>query len=250
MESNKSYHSGNSHFSGVLIFGILLIAAGVLLLGFNMGWLDAAWRPILLSWQMLLIVIGLIQLSKKQFTAGAVVLLVGLFFIIPRIAHFFPELLPFDGTNLRQLILPFLLILVGIIILLGLINKHKITCFNTNNNNRKNEAPGWLEKNIVFGGTREIVLDPVFKGGNINVVFGGIEVDLRNTTLPEGETVLEANVVFGGIEIFVPDDWYIEMRFSTIFGGYDDKRHAQEPSDHSRKLIIKGNCFFGGGEIK
>lgn len=250
MKTNKSYRSGNSPFSGVLIYGTLFIAAGVLLLGFNMGWLDTTWRPILFSWQMLLIVIGLVQLAKKHFVPGSIVLLVGMFFIVPRIAHFFPDLLPFDGANLRQLTFPFLLILVGVFILLGALTNRKTNYGGIKQHSRKDETPGWLEKNAVFGGTREIVLDPVFQGGEVNVVFGGIEVDLRNTTLPEGETVLEANAVFGGFAISVPPDWYVEMKFSTMFGGYEDKRPAQEPTDRSRKLIIKGNCFFGGGEVK
>jgi len=107
-----------------------------------------------------------------------------------------------------------------------------------------------FSKNSVFGNGEHIVLDPEFKGGDLNAVFGGITLDLRRTTLQEGETVLEVNAVFGGITIYVPVDWYVETHLDAVFGGFQDNRMPKEPLDTTRKLIITGSCVFGGGELR
>ena len=94
------------------------------------------------------------------------------------------------------------------------------------------------------------MLDPEFKGGDMNAVFGGISLDLRRTNLPVGETRLEVNAVFGGITIFVPSDWYVETHLDSVFGGFKDNRVPKEPLDTTKKLIIVGSCVFGGGELR
>jgi len=107
-----------------------------------------------------------------------------------------------------------------------------------------------FSKNSVFGSGEHIVLDPEFKGGDLNAVFGGIILDLRRTNLPVGETVLEVNAVFGGITIYVPADWFVETHLDAVFGGFQDNRMPKEPLDTTKKLIITGSCVFGGGELR
>jgi hypothetical protein len=51
--------------------------------------------------------------------------------------------------------------------------------------------------------------------------------------------------------VIVPADWKIEMKMSSVLGGFADKRtYVKEITDPSRVLIIKGNSVFGGGELK
>ena len=107
-----------------------------------------------------------------------------------------------------------------------------------------------FSKNSIFGNGEHIVLDPEFKGGEMNAVFGGITLDLRKTNLAEGETRLDINAVFGGVTIFVPGEWYVETHLDTVFGGFEDKRMLKEPLDTTRKLVITGACVFGGGELR
>ena len=84
----------------------------------------------------------------------------------------------------------------------------------------------------------------------IEVTFGGIELDLRRTTLAEGDTFLNINVVFGGVEITAPDNWDIEIRPNRFAGGIEDSRVKGLEKDRSRKLIIIAKCTFGGIDIK
>ncbi len=108
----------------------------------------------------------------------------------------------------------------------------------------------YFTRNVVFSGADVLVVDPVFYGCELNSVFGGIELDLRKTTLPEGTTVVEANAVFGGITVFVPESWHVETHIDGVFGGFSDDRSVRPAPGGSSKLVIKGACVFGGGELK
>jgi predicted membrane protein len=109
-----------------------------------------------------------------------------------------------------------------------------------------------IDTEVVFGGSEQVYLDPVFRGGQISTVFGGVKLDLRRTELPEGETWLTVESVFGGVEIDAPAEWNIEIRGESVFGGFTDRRPSAVGDGYGdgRKLIIKASCVFGGGEIK
>ena len=95
------------------------------------------------------------------------------------------------------------------------------------------------------------MLEPDFKGGEINAVFGGLTLDLRHTNLAEGTSRLEVNAVFGGVTVIIPNDWFVETNIDAVFGGFEDKRQIKVTNYNSeRKLVITGACVFGGGELR
>ena len=95
------------------------------------------------------------------------------------------------------------------------------------------------------------MMHQVFRGGHINCIFGGSEVDLTQATLADGVSELEVNTIFGGVTLIVPADWRVQLKMTSIMGGFSDKRsYIKENTDPSRILIIKGSTIFGGGEIK
>ncbi|MBR7034894.1 MAG: hypothetical protein IKI25_03930 [Bacteroidales bacterium] len=87
------------------------------------------------------------------------------------------------------------------------------------------------------------------KGGNIDVNMGGLELDLRNTTLPEGETVLNINVRLGGVSLLVPNNWNVEIQ-TTGLGGFADKRTGIVTAEANKKLVLVVKAFMGGGEVR
>ncbi|MDP4238668.1 MAG: DUF5668 domain-containing protein [Bacteroidota bacterium] len=244
-------------------FGLLLMLIGVLFLGFNFGLIPMPLYDVIFSWQMLLIFIGVINLLRRHLISGVVLIFVGGFFIIPKVI---PGL---DGQFVH-VYWPLLLIAAGIVILLQriLYPRWGFESWGKDWHNHRHHhhyhhahhydyskwdgtnGTGGFSKNSVFASGDHIVLDPEFKGGELNAVFGGITLDLRRTSLPVGETLLDVNAVFGGITIFLPSDWYVETSLDAVFGGFQDNRLPKEPSDTSKKLIITGSCVFGGGELR
>jgi Predicted membrane protein (DUF2154). len=249
-EERNSFRSGHTKGLG---FGLVLMVIGVVFLGFNFGFFPERLRNVVISWQMLLIFLGTVNLFKKHLISGVVLIFLGGFFIIPKVV---PEI---DG-NFVHIYWPLLLIGAGIVILLQRVfvpncfaEKWNKECHNHHHHRHYrewNSNNNGFSKDCVFGSGEHIVLDPEFKGGDMNAVFGGISLDLRRTNLPVGETRLEVNAVFGGITIFVPSDWYVETHLDSVFGGFKDNRVPKEPLDTTKKLIIVGSCVFGGGELR
>ena len=88
---NEIKKSNTTLFEKGIGFGLILVLAGALMLAFNFGALPQELKRVVFSWQMLLIAIGTFNLFKRQFTSGVILILVGTFFIIPRIVRQFPD---------------------------------------------------------------------------------------------------------------------------------------------------------------
>jgi predicted membrane protein len=282
----KNYR--RNHPRNKLIFGSLVITVGIVLFGLNFGFIPQAWKPILFSWQMLVILWGIVELFYMKFFKAIILLLVGGFFLIPDFYRIYPEYFRWTSENFVQIYWPLLLVAGGIIFIIYwlLPEKHrrnhhwyhshggrrhfefysydkagrKSDCEDNSMDEKfgsdaqESESYGksnrTLDKNVIFAGSDQIFLDDVFTGGEINTVFGGMNLDLRRTALPEGETHLEINIVFGGINIYAPNTWLIEIRTDNVCAGFVDNRCVnRENVDNSRKLIIRGSLVFGGGEI-
>ena len=255
----NTYHSPKRH--GIVI-GIILIALGTLFLLFNFGVLEGSFKSVVFSWQMLLIIFAVVMLFYHHYFSGTLLMLTGIFFIIPRLVKACPESFGWLGDNFTSVYWPALLIVVGILIILKLFlpSSAKATHYRIYADSysprqrgrcrRRSGENGHFEKNTVFGALEEIILDPVFKGGDLNCVFGSIMLDLRKTTLAEGDTELEINVAFGGVTLFVPDNWNVELHTNSFMGGFADSRKPSSEIDYSRKLILIGSFAFSGGEIK
>jgi predicted membrane protein len=258
---NEIKKSNSSLFEKGIGFGLILVIAGALLLAFNFGALPHELKRVVFSWQMLLIAIGTFNLFKRQLTSGIILILVGTFFIIPRIVHQFPGVFPGLDDNFTSIYWPLLLIIAGAFIIISRYVAPEKWSREFKYGNTKNyhqytgktgysHVKGGFEKNSIFGSGQHIVLDPEFQGGEINAIFGGVTLDLRKTSLPEGISYLEINAIFGGVTLYVPAHWLVEMSMDSIFGGFEDKRMFNEEVDTTRKLVVKGSCVFGGGELR
>lgn len=225
------------------LLGVIVIAAGFLLLLSNIGLLPYDLKHVLLSWQMLLIGIGIVSLfSSESRTPGTILILIGGIFILPRIfdLHF----------NVWHVFWPVILIGLGILILTKRMpRRHR--AHPPRSYNIEDLSDGYIHEENIFSGGKQRVMHQVFRGGTINCVFGGSEVDLTQATLAEGINELEVNTIFGGVTLIVPSDWRIQLKMTSIMGGFSDKRaYVKEDPDPGRVLVIKGSTIFGGGEIK
>jgi len=243
MEPNEVKNSEVQH-KKKLALGVIVIAAGLLLLLVNIGFLPYRLQHIFFSWQMLLITIGIISfLSSESKMPGTILILIGGFFIMPRIFD-----LPF---NWMHLFWPLILILLGVLILFKHSSHHKVQWRFQKQQPFQTLEEGYIYEDNIFSGGKQRVVNQVFKGGHINCIFGGSEVDLTQASLAEGTSELEINTIFGGVTLIIPGDWKIQMKMTSIMGGFSDKRaYIKENPDTSRMLVIKGSTIFGGGEIK
>ncbi len=225
-------------------FGVFMIAVGSIWILERLNLIPDFWNDILISWQMLLIGIGIFSIIGGNKTAGAILVVIGSFFLLPEITN-----IPYE---IRRIGWPLLIIGVGVVLLVTHGGRHK-----------KDEPvfePGQVHGNrdyfddfVVFGG-REVYIDSQnFVGGKSSSVFGGTEYDLRQAKLSQHGAVIDCLALFGGAGFKVPPDWTVKNEVTAIFGAFTDKRGSSINhivTDPSKTLVIKGFAAFGGVEIK
>ncbi len=224
------------------VLGVLVIAAGLLLLARNTGYLNESVSRIIFSWEMLLIAIGVVNIFWRQSLWSGIILIgVGSFFLLVNFYH-----MPFSTW---QLFLPALIILVGLKMIFGP-SRMERGMFKQPMFNHTVGNEDFFEDIAIFGGGERKVVTPNFKGGRMIAMFGGSKVDLSHCNIAPGDRpMVEVVSIFGGSGLLVPSDWNVKVEVFNIFGGYVDKRIASQ-IDYNKTLIIKGVTIFGGGEVK
>ncbi|MDR0891121.1 MAG: cell wall-active antibiotics response protein [Mediterranea sp.] len=227
-----------------LATALVFILVGLLFLGRNLGWVNDELFHAIVSWQTLLIVIGVVQLIKRHFWGGLILIVVGGYFLLP---------VPYGLSTYW----PVVLIVVGLFILSHLWrgkgwhdHRHCHHQFDAERKEETTTQDGFVRSDVAFGTSKHIVLDPVFRGAALNVSFGSILLDLRRTQLVEQTTYINADASFAGIEIYVPSDWDVKSEVHNTLSGVDDKRYPSPQTDHEHQLVIRGNLSFSGIEIK
>ena len=115
----------------------------------------------------------------------------------------------------------------------------------------------WVDLLGMFSGPEMHVTSQAWKGGEVTVLFGGAQLDLRDA-LPQQEGAnLEITAVFGGVQVFVPRSWVVDVKGTPILGSVDDHTvvssatdEGQDPSPLLPRLTIRATAIFGGIDIK
>ncbi len=221
----------------------LIIAAGVLLLLEGLHILSWELSRIFITWQMLLIVIGIYNLLSSQHKVSGVILIaIGGIFLYDK----FYDL----NISVWNLLWPAILIIVGTSLLLKHSRKGD-EGFHFKSNPPDNPEDV-IDEVSIFSGSEKTITSKNFRGGKITSIFGGSELNFTKAELSEGNNVIELFYMFGGSTIIVPANWHINIDVVAIFGGFSDKRYKSKDlvGESDKRLTIKGLVLFGGGEIK
>lgn len=252
--SNDKYLFKRGKNNGGYGLAVFLIIFGGMFLLFNIGVIPIQYKPVLISWQMFLVLLGLWTLLKGHYIGGLILMAVGVFFLYPTLCSVFPEYFVSYDIDIKTY-WPIVLIIIGILLVIGqfIPSKKKGGCYTEIGDKTFNQNNAdYIEKNMVFGSTEQIILSQDFKGGEVNTVFGEVILDLRKANLAEGQVNLELNTVFGSLILYVPSDWTIQLKTSTVLGSFQDKRYPinDSVSESGSCLMIEGNSVFGNGEIR
>jgi predicted membrane protein len=245
METNSDFKSQDRqphdhHLSNNrVIIGVVLVLAGLFLVVRNTGFFPDFIDNVIFSWQMLLVVIGLVMtIGASEKTGGIIVMAVGGFFMIPLLFR--------ETFHMYNMFWPAVFIIIGVIFIS---TKRRGWGTATSKGIAGDDYVDLV--NVFSGGERQIVSQN-FQGGKISAIFGGIELDLTKAKLTQGVSVLDIACVFGGATIIVPDDWYVTIEVTPVLGGFSDTRKLNpgRTVDPAKHLLIKGAVVFGGGEVK
>lgn len=221
---SKSNHS---------LWGVILILCGIGLIGnildlWNFSIFFHGW------WTLFLIVPCVVSIAQKGFeppsTAG---LIIGLLLLLSSWG-IIPSGLVF------KMFFPVLLIFIGCSILLK--GSHQKKHFK-DVRDVDSDSP---EYNAIFGGQTITCSNEIFTGANLNSIFGGIDLDLRNAYIQE-DVVVNCTTIFGGIDIHVPPNVNVQVSGVPIFGAVTNR--IKNRSVGAPTIFINATCMFGGIDV-
>ena len=214
-------------------FGAVLLAVGLGLLADQLypaleigNWLASLWP-------LAVVLLGLIILLTRSSTwiGGILILVFGVFLQLITMGIL--------GEKVWDLFFPVLLILIGILVIFQLGKPFGSAV----------KSADVLESFIIFSGSHLRPLIANFRGGSATALFGGTEIDLRDSTqAPEGAR-LEVTAAFGGIDLILPKGWRIDIDGIPFFGGWSNKAESSAATA-GPVLIVRCLVLFGGIEIK
>lgn len=226
-----------SKLANVLI-GVFLIVIGTIL-GLNIleitniniffkGW-----------WTLFIIIPSLVGLINNKDKEGNLIgLIVGvLLFILVRF--------DLDTATVFKLVIPSILILFGI----SFINKSFSSKVINGKEKGKKEILGNLkEYNYLFSSEKLSFSGDTFKGGELNVTFAELKIDL--TGLDSNEDIyINANCTFGNIILVKPKGMNIDVVSKNIFGSVNNKV-VEENKPGNKTIFLNCSNMFGGVDIK
>jgi predicted membrane protein len=222
-----------------LVWGALIVAAGVALLLDHMGFI--AIGSLFHFWPMILVFFGVGHLFTRSNRAfGVILIVVGSIFQLNNLG--------FAHVRFADM-WPVAIIVVGLVLMWGALKPPIVVKGNTDSGN----SPDVFNATAIFGGVERRIKSQAFRGGRATCVFGGAELDLRDAIIDGEEATIEINCIFGGAEIRVPENWNVHSMTMPVLGGYSDKTHISAAPDQSgakrKTLHITGTIIFGGVEI-
>lgn len=225
-----------SRFTAQTIVGLGVAVLGVLWLLDGMGIIDSA--PLWRYWPLVFVLIGLGKLAsggRRALVSGGLWIALGAALV--------------SGVNLFQLA-PILIILLGLLIIWRGYGRQSPPA-RADGTGGRGDASAFA----LFAGFDRIVVDPQFTGAQLTAIFGGIDIDMRQSDLA-ADAVIDVLALFGGVNIWVPDHWVVVDQGSAVFGAFEIKSTGTVSDDDSSasphpspRLIVKGLAVFGGVEV-
>lgn len=100
----------------------------------------------------------------------------------------------------------------------------------------------------IWWGSQHRPLTQDFRGAQLSVLMGGVDLDLRNAQIVERATV-RAFAMWGGIDIKVPPNWRVEITGLPLLGGWENRTKA--PADPlAPVLVVRAIVLMGGVDVK
>jgi len=216
------------------LFGILVVVVGVVLLFEQAGvfplFSKYIWAFFAKLWPLILIAFGAKLLIARNIFPGFLLLLLGITFLATNLFSW----------DFFSVLWPVVIIALGISLL-----------FKTEEKKEEGKVlsdKDFLSETVLFWGVDKKVKSKNFKGGELNVAFGGLALDLRDVEVSKEGAKLHINCAFGGVEIFVPKECRIKTSGTGILGGWNPE--VKDRKIESPVLEITGGVIFGGVDIK
>lgn len=224
-------------FTPRLILGFGILTLGILWTLDNIDVLES--EPITRWWPVVLIALGAVQLvdgRRGSVRLGPIVLiLVGVVLLANRL-----DLIDFSVRDLIPL---------GIALLGAKLIWEAVSRRSGRVDDGARDPNDTVHAFAMMSGVRNQSISRSFRGGDANAIMGGVEVDLREAAIANGDSpIIDTFAFWGAVEIFVPPNWRVVGNVMPLMGGYEDNtKYNGEPGP---TLTIRGTAIMGAVEVK
>lgn len=232
-------HGHREMVSARLVVGLIIIGLGGILLCDNLGLFDA--RYVLRSvWPLALVAVGVAMVRspdhRRSRAWGWVLITVGFWIFADRIG--------WVHVSLWQLLVPGLLLFVG-----GSLVWRAIAGPPSAQFTKGCDHVEFVRSFALMSGCELRPVSRPFRGADLNAVMGGIKLDLTDARMEGDTATVEVFAFWGGIEIYVPPDWTVTSKVTTLMGGFIDKRRPTSVVP-TKTLVVRGVIVMSGIEVK
>jgi hypothetical protein len=225
-----------SRFTPQVVFGLIVIAIGVLFTLDNLNVIDAS--EYLRYWPAGLVALGLTKAWTASrgghgWVGGLAFTAIGAYMLVERIAY-----IRIDVRDFWPLMF---VSLGGYLVWRGVAGPRRP---------RPVDGDSHLSAMAIMSGINRGGNSPAFTGADLTAVMGGCEIDLRQASIATGTTaVIDVFVFWGGIDVRVPEDWTVVSRVTPLLGGVEDQTRPPQGAA-GKRVEIRGTAIMGGVVIK
>jgi predicted membrane protein len=225
-----------------VVGGAVVVVVGLLLLLNNMHIIRV--RDFWDFWPLILVVFGLARIVESRTPAslvwgGLVASAGGVLFL--------------ENLNLVTLdfsfIWPLVLIAFGLTLLWKALDRQRLLASGGADTSSPSSSSSLA---AVFSGGKRRMTTPDFRGLDVLALFGGFEVDLRESRIEVDQAVIDVNAMFGGVKLLVPYNWTVTVKGFGMFGAFEDKTvpPRADPGSKPQHLVVTGVSIFGGTVVQ
>jgi len=220
------------------VFGLLIIALGVVFLGDNLDLFDG--RDLLHAfWPAAFVLIGLVVLVEPRRHGGSgrawglVWVMAGLWV--------FAHQRGWIWVDFWELFFPgVLLVLGGTLVLRALRGRRQAA------GDAGSDAE--LRSFAVMSGNDIRSTSGAFRGADLGAFMGGVNLDLTGAKMAGDEAEIDVFAMWGGIEIRVPPEWTVVSKVMPLMAAFEDK--TQPSPGAQKRLLMRGVVVMGGVDVK
>lgn len=220
-----------------LLIGLAVMSVGLLWTLDNLDFVES--EAVTRWWPVVVIAVGLARLADPRANriVSVIIILVGAGWLLDAL-----NVWDFDIGDL----FPLLIAVVGAKLVMDTFRRRHSRMLVP-----AGEADATLQAFAFLSGVTRRSISSHFRGGEANAIMGGVELDLRNAQIGDGEeAVIDVFAFWGGVEIRVPENWRVAGEVLPLMGAFEDSTASKTALAAGPALVIRGAAVMGGIEVK